>query len=180
MILLILINNLLHCIVGMYLYLYIVRFRFHHEESLFPPSHLPQYITIQPTVLFIVLSHLGCRKAHPPHGWSSGWLQHPGNKNIWSAANIFYISSANVDPSGCARNWKIGSTPQLGLAAWLVADLCTSWSRAEQVVSIYPGFASLQIFEYKVGRRIKWLHIIHSSYSHHHVYLFTERDDSCH
>ena len=94
----------------------IVRFRFHHEESLFPPSHLPQYITtIQPTVLFIVLSHLGCRKAHPPHGWSSGWLQHPGNKNIWSAANIFYISSANVDPSGCARNWKIGSTPQLGL-----------------------------------------------------------------
>ena len=91
----------------------IVRFRFHHEESLFPPSHLPQYITIQPTVLFIVLSHLGCRKAHPPHGWSSGWLQHPGNKNIWSAANIFYISSANVDPSGCARNWKIGSTPQL-------------------------------------------------------------------
>ena len=147
----------------------IVRFRFHHEESLFPPSHLPQYITIQPTVLFIVLSHLGCRKAHPPHGWSSGWLQHPGNKNIWSAANIFYISSANVDPSGCARNWKIGSTPQLCLAAWLVADLCTSWSRAEQVVSIYPGFASLQIFEYKVGRRIEQLHIIDDRCNHHHV-----------
>ena len=102
-------------------------------------------------------------------------------KNIWSEANIFYISSANVDPSGCARNWKIGSTPQLGLAAWLVADLCTSWSSAaEQVVSIYPRFASLQIFEYKVGRRIEQLHIIDGSCNHHHVYLFTERDDSCH
>ena len=46
-------------------------------------------------------------------------------KNIWSEANIFYISSANVDPSGCARNWKIGSTPQLAIGPgwWLTSAL---------------------------------------------------------
>ena len=114
MILLILINSLLHCIVRMYLYSQVQVPSWRIFISSIPSS--PIYHHHQPTALFIVLSHLGCRKAHPPHGWSSGWLQHPGNKNIWSAANIFYISSANVDPSGCARNWKIGSTPQLGLA----------------------------------------------------------------
>ena len=60
---------------------------------------------------------------------------------------------------------------------WLTSALP---GQGQQVVSIYPGFASLQIFEYKVGRRIEQLHIIDGSYSHHHVYLFTERDDSCH
>ena len=96
-----------------------------------------------------------------------------GPQQIYFTSRVRMLTRAGALEIGrlaAPRNW-----------AWLVADLCTSWSSwAEQVVSIYPGFASLQIFEYKVGRRIEQLHIIDGSYNHHHVYLFTERDDSCH
>ena len=95
-----------------------------------------------------------------------------GPQQIYFTSRVRMLTRAGALEIGrlaAPRNW-----------ACLVADLCTSWSRAEQVVSIYPGFASLQIFEYKVGRRIEQLHIIDGSCNHHHVYLFTERDDSCH
>ena len=88
-----------------------------------------------------------------------------GPQQIYFTSRVRMLTRAGaaleIGRLAAPRNWA--------RAAWLVADLCTSWSRAEQVVSIYPGFASLQIFEYKVGRRIKWLHILHSSYSHHRV-----------
>ena len=96
-----------------------------------------------------------------------------GPQQIYFTSRVRMLTRAGALEIGrlaAPRNW-----------AWLVADLCTSWSSAaEQVVSIYPRFASLQIFEYKVGRRIEQLHIVDGSCNHHHVYLFTERDDGCH
>ena len=75
-----------------------------------------------------------------------------GPQQIYFTSRVRMLTRAGALEIGrlaAPRNW-----------AWLVADLCTSWSRAEQVVTIYPGFASLQIFEYKLERRIEQLHII--------------------
>ena len=99
----------------------------------------------------------------------------PGGSNIleikiFGPQQIYFTSRVRMlTRAGALEIGRLAAPRNWARAAWLVADLCTSWSRAEQVVSIYPGFASLQIFEYKVGRRIEQLHIIDDRCNHHHV-----------
>ena len=116
----------------------IVRFRFHHEESLFPPSHLPQYIPSSPLYCSLYSLTLGVGKPtlhmdDLPGGSNILEIKIFGPQQIYFTSRVRMLTRAGALEIGrlaAPRNWAW--PPGWWLTSALPSPGQSKWSQFTQ------------------------------------------------